>query len=232
LTHANLLERLQKLDTPTICNAIEVAQGRRGFSAYTRGKIYTSDSDAGAVVGYACTAKIAAALPSDEPQETICARRMDYFRSMAAGPRPAVAVIEDEDHPNSVGAWWGEVHYTVHKGLGLAGAITNGLMRDLDQMGPDFPVFAGGVGPSHAFVHVREIGTQVEIFELRVNDGDLVHADRHGAVVIPQDVIPLLGDAIDKLIATEQLIIGPASEADFDITKLEDAWAAFEKART
>lgn len=228
----SLFEAFNQYDTPTICNAIEVAQGKRGFSGFTRKNICASRPEAGVVVGYARTAKIAAARPSDEPSETIRARRMDYFRSMAEGPRPAIAVIEDEDYPNCVGAWWGEVHWNVHKGLGLSGALTNGLMRDLDAMGPEFPVFAGGIGPSHAFVHVREIGTPVEVFGLIVNEGDLIHADRHGALVIPPDVLSMLGGAIDKLVATEQLIIGPAREADFNIEKLEAAWAAFERART
>ena len=232
MSYGRLLGKLKSFDTPTICNAIEVAQGKRGFSGFTRKNICASRPDAGAVVGYARTAKIAAARPPDEPSETIRARRMDYFRSMGAGPRPAVAVIEDEDYPDCVGAWWGEVHWTVHKGLGLAGAVTNGLMRDLDAMGPEFPVFASGVGPSHGFVHVREIGVPVEVFGLVVNEGDLIHADPHGAVVIPPDVLPLLDASIDKLIATEQLIIAPAREADFDIEKLEAAWAAFERART
>lgn len=159
-------------------------------------------------------------------------RRIEYFRSMAAGPRPAIAVIEDTDHPNCVAAWWGEVHSAVHKGLGMAGALTNGVMRDLDDMEPGFPVIAGSIGPSHGFVHVREIGTRVDIVGLNVEEGDLVHADRHGAVVVPADIIPRLGAAIERLLSTEQIILEPARRSDFDIEKLEAAWAEFEKART
>ena len=85
---------------------------------------------------------------------------------------------------------------------------------------------------THGFVHVRTIGEPVTVFGLRVHQGDLVHADRHGAVVIPKDVLPRLPGAIDTLLRSEQLILGPAREPDFDIEKLETAWAAFEKART
>ena len=67
---------------------------------------------------------------------------------------------------------------------------------------------------------------------MTVNQGDLVHADRHGGVVIPPDVIPHLHDAIEKMFAGEQIILGPAREPDFNLDKLLDAWAAFEKART
>ena len=113
----------------------------------------------------------------------------------------------------------------------MAGALTNGVMRDLGDLEPGFPIIAGSIGPSHGFVHVREFGTPVEIYGLSVEEGDLVHADRHGALVVPPDVLPRLGAAIETLLSTEQIVLGPARETGFDIEKLETAWAAFEKAR-
>lgn len=227
-----LLELLQSVDTPTVCNAIEVAQGKRGFNNYTHGSMLRSAPEDPAVVGFARTAKIAGLAPPTIPADEVRKRRMDYFRSMSDGPRPGLAVIEDVDFPDCVSAWWGEVHTTVHKGLGLSGAVTNGVMRDLGDLEPNFPVLAGSIGPSHAFVHVREIGTPVTVFGMTVNEGDLVHADRHGALVIPPEVIPDLKAAIEKLLETEQLILGPAREPGFNFEKLEAAWAAFEKSRT
>lgn len=227
-----LLDTMRRCDTPTICNAIEVAQGKRGFAAFTKATMLCSAPEDGPIIGLARTAKIAGRNPPSEPGDVLRARRIEYFRSMAAGPRPAIAVIEDTDHPGCVAAWWGEVHSAVHKGLGIAGALTNGLMRDLGDLEPGFTVIAGSIGPSHGFVHVREIGTRVEIFGLSVDEGDLVHADRHGAVVVPPDIIPRLGAAIEKSLSTEQIILEPARLAGFDIEELERAWAAFEKART
>lgn len=66
---------------------------------------------------------------------------------------------------------------------------------------------------------------------LSVSPGDLVHADHHGAVVIPTDVINLLSAAIKKMQETEQLILGPARGENFDFAAFEEAWAAFEKSR-
>ena len=226
-----LLALLQRVDTPTVCNAIEVAQGKRGFDAYTKGTMQCS-APGQSMVGFARTAKIAGREAPTEPADVIRARRLDYFRSMADGPRPAVAVIEDVDYPDCVSAWWGEVHTNVHKGLGLNGALTNGVMRDLGDLAEGFPVVAASTGPSHAFVHVRELGTSVNVLGMTVHQGDLVHADRHGGVVIPPDVIPHLQEAIEKMFAGEQIILGPAREPDFNLEKLLDAWAAFEKART
>ena len=113
----DLLDLLHKVDTPTVCNAIEVAQGRRGFNRFTRGTMQHSRPDDPAIVGFARTATISGLAPPQEAPEVIRARRMDYFRSMAAGPRPAAAVVQDVDFPNCVAGWWGEVHVAIHKGL-------------------------------------------------------------------------------------------------------------------
>ncbi len=227
---ATLLKLLQSVDTPTVCNAIEVAQGKRGFNAFTRGTMLASDPRP--MVGYAVTAQIAALAPPTEDAQTIRARRMAYYRAMADAPKPSVAVVEDLDYPDCIGAYWGEVNTTIHKGFGMSGALTNGVMRDLGDMAPGFPVVAGSIGPSHGFVHVRAVQTPVIIHSLRITPGDLVHADRHGAVAIPPEVVPQLGAAIVKMQATEQLILAPARAPGFDFSAFEAAWTAFEAART
>lgn len=226
-----LLTLLRRVDTPTVCNAIEVVQRRRGFNAFTRGTMLCSDTGS-SVVGYAATAQIAALAPPSEPPEVIRARRMAYYKAMHDAPPPSIAVIEDLDFPDCIGAYWGEVNTTIHKGFGMSGALTNGVMRDLGDLPQGFPVIAGSIGPSHGFVHVRSIGQPVTVFGLRVAQGDLVHADRHGAVVIPPEVIPALAQGIGTLLDTEKLILEPARKPDFDFAAFEAAWAAFEAART
>jgi regulator of RNase E activity RraA len=230
--NASLLTLLKKVDTPTVCNAIEVAQGKRGFDAFTRGTMLASHPDSPAMVGYARTARIAAVAPPTESPDKIKARRMAYYRHMAEGPRPAIAVIEDMDFPHCIGAYWGEINTTVHKGFGMAGALTNGVMRDLGDLPDGFLVVAGSVGPSHGFVHVKEVGTTVTVFGMQVANGDLIHADRHGAVVIPPDVLPILEEAIHQLLDTEKLVLDPARQDGFDFDAFEVAWTAFENART
>ena len=105
-------------------------------------------------------------------------------------------------------------------------------MRDLDVIDDGYPVLAGSIGPSHGYVHVVEIGTSVSVMGMRVNQGELIHADRHGALVIPNEVIPVLKEAIESVIASESIVLVPAREPGFDIQKLEEAWAKFEEART
>lgn len=226
-----LLNLLRSIDTPTVCNAIEVVEGKRGFNRFTKGTMLCS-APGDAIVGYARTAKIAAKAEPDDPPEAIREKRMAYYAHMAKGEGPRVAVVEDTDGEQAVGAFWGEINTTVHKGLGLSGALTNGVMRDLGDLPEGFPVIAGSIGPSHAFVHVTEIGTGARIFDLSINDMDLVHADRHGAVVVPMEYEAELARAVHKLIDTENIILSAARESDFDLEKFEVAWEAFEDSRT
>ena len=232
LIDSELLSLLRSVDTPTVCNAIEVAQGKRGFSQFTRGTMICSAPQSGPLVGFAKTAKIAALSPPSEDKEIIKNRRMDYYRYMSEVSGPSIAVIEDEDFPDCIGAYWGEINTKIHKRFGLSGVLTNGVVRDLGDLAEDFPVVAGSIGPSHGFVHVREIDTPVSVFGIKVSPGDLVHADRHGAVVIPNEVIPILKDAVHKLFASERLILDPAEKTGFSFDDFKSAWEDFEKSRT
>ena len=227
-----LLDLLRRVDTPTVCNAIEVVQGKRGFAGFTRGTMLCSAPTEPPVTGYAITAQIAALAPPTEAPDVIRARRMAYYKAMHDGPKPSVAVVEDLDYPNCIGAFWGEVNTTIHKAFGISGALTNGVMRDLGDLPDGFPVIAGSIGPSHGFAHVRSLGQPVRIMGLSVAQGDLIHADRHGAVVVPPETIPNLAAAILKLQTTEQLVLQPARQPGFDFAAFEAAWTAFEKART
>ena len=227
-----LLTLLRSVDTPTVCNAIETAEGRRGFNAFTRGTVMASAPDHRAMVGYARTARISAIAPSPDPADVVRDRRLGYYRHMSEGPRPAVAVVEDVDGADAIGAYWGEVNTNVHKSLGVDGALTNGVMRDLGDLPDGFPVLAGSVGPSHGFVHVVDFARGARVFGLDVDEGDLVHADRHGAVIIPPAVVPDLATAIETLFRAEDCILGPAKKGPMTFAEFEKAWAAFEAART
>lgn len=227
----SLHKLLSRVDTPTVCNAIEVAQGKRGFDAFTRGTMVCS-APGEAMVGYARTARIRAVAPPSEAAEVIKARRMAYYRYMAEGSRPGIAVVQDLDGDAAIGAYWGEINTSVHKAFGLGGALTNGVMRDLGDLPAGFPVVAGSIGPSHGFVHVVDYDVPVEIMGMTVAPGDLVHADRHGGLVIPESVVDTLEDAIGRLFASEKVVLDAVRDKRIGFADFEAAWAAFEASRT
>jgi len=58
-----------------------------------------------------------------------------------------------------------------------------------------------------------------------VSSGDLIHADRHGAVVIPFDVADRLPAAIDLVMRREKVILDACRKPGFDAEALRRAMA-------
>jgi regulator of RNase E activity RraA len=228
MTTANVLfEQLRQFDTPTICNALEVVRGARSISGFTRRGLIPARAAPAAIVGYARTATIRASTPGPEAGE-LRARRLAYYAYIAQAPQPTIAVVQDIDSLAGVGAFWGEVNTHVHWGLGCIGAVTNGSMRDLDAMRPEFQCLAGSLSPSHAFVHLVDFGKPVDVFGMNVRDGDIVHADRHGAVAIRAGELEQLPAAIDLMARREKCILEAAKQPDFNVDKLRAAFAAMD----
>ncbi len=220
-----LRDALMRYDTPTICNALEVVAPRRRGYGYTTAPLVCTRPALPPMVGVARTASIRAAHPSHLSGDEARQMQDAYYAYVDAGPKPAIMVIQDLDGPQrAYGSWWGEVNSNVHKGLGCLGVITDGSVRDLPDIAEDFQMLADRVGPSHAFVHPVDVGRPVTVAGMRVADGDLIHADQHGAVVIPWDVADKVADAADGIARREQVIISAAQEEGFDIERLRKAW--------
>jgi regulator of RNase E activity RraA len=225
-----LLAALKKIDTPTICNALEELVSPRQLIRFTTQPFVTNDSPEAIFVGHARTAMIRAESPPALSAAERKALRLRYYEHVAtARPGPNVAVIQDIDSVVGTGAFWGEVQTTVHKGLGVAGCITNGSIRDLPMMAKAFPMLAGMLNPSHAFVHVVAVGVTVSIHGMTVHDGELVHADRHGAVVIPHEVAARIPAVTELLARREAVILEAARKPDFSFAVLREALAQAEE---
>jgi regulator of RNase E activity RraA len=223
------LAALTQFDTPTICNALEVVMpGTRG-QGYTVRPLVCGFPDALPVVGFARTATIRARHASEQSAAAQRARRDDYYRFVDAGHKPSMIVIEDLDGAEAgYGAFWGEVQSAIHKGMGAVGLVTNGSIRDLPQWAPDFQVLAGSIGPSHAFAHVDVFGLPVNVAGMHVRTGDLIHADRHGAVVVPLEAVAKLPDAARQVAAREAKILAVARAAGCTADKLVAVFASLD----
>ena len=219
------LDALRAWDTPTICNALEVVAPHRRATGFTIEHLHCLDPGLKPIVGYARTATFRSVEPSPLPAEAVKAKRAAYYGYVASPPGPTVVVIQDLDPNPGFGAFWGEVNTAVHKGLGALGCVTNGSMRDLDDCAPGFQLLAGKVGPSHAHGHIVDFGGQVNVTGMTVGDGDIVHADRHGAVVVPREAVAKLPAAVALLTRREAVILAAARSEGFDIDTLKRAMA-------
>jgi regulator of RNase E activity RraA len=168
------------------------------------------------MVGYAVTAKIrAATAPSQElPHQAVWAE----FEKV---PRPWVVVVEDDDYPDCLGSYWGEVNASVYAALGAVGAVTNGGVRDLPEVrATGFQFFSASVLVSHAYAHVVEAGEPVTVGGLIVHPGDLLHGDEHGVTSVPHEIAVDLSVRCKEIEAAERRLIDYARSGDVSMEEL------------
>ncbi len=190
--NAAQLEELRQFDSPTVCNAIQRFGLRAKTEGFMRSEIRAILRPERPFVGYAVTAKIrASTAPTDEQKEL----SFRYYEHVRSAQGPTIAVIEDLD-PDPVGSLWGEVQVSTHLALGCVGVVTSGGVRDLDEVAAlGFGCLARCVLVSHANVHVEAAACPVTVGGLLVQPGDLLFADQHGALLIPEAAAPELADA-------------------------------------
>ena len=219
------IARLRAYDTPTICNGLEGIDAGTRLEGYTRHTLHMAPADyrmpdgLKAICGRARTVRIESRKPSRDTAEKGSAIRADCYDHIAAGDGPTIVVVEDRDE-EPLGAYWGEVHTALHRALGALGAVTNGVIRDLDDLDPDFLLLGGKIGPSHAYVRIVDYGQGASVFGMAVRDGDIVHADRHGAVVVPEAAVAMLPDAIADVVARERRLLDLTRADKLDMAAL------------
>jgi regulator of RNase E activity RraA len=206
------LDFLRSIDTPTVCNLIEIVAPERRGHGYTVKHLHCPFPDLPPMVGFAKTVTFKAKDRVSLGEAGYMQKRLDYLDYVASVPQPAVMVMHDLDGPEHAGfgAFWGEVQSNVHQALGALGVVTDGSIRDIPMIAPGFQMLAAAIVPSHAYVHVVDFGIDVTVTGMATKSGDLIHADRHGAVVVPVDKITAMHAAAGKLAATEARIIAAA----------------------
>ena len=226
LTAADL-DALAAFDTPTVCNALERLDPALQGRGYTTRPPLCGFPAMKPIVGYARTAVLRSAQVHSLSATQLRRLRDEYYRHIDTGPRPSIAVIEDVDGAAAgYGAFWGEVQSAIHVGLGALGVITNGSVRDLDQWAPGFQFLAGCVAASHAYAMPVAIGIEIEVFGLRVRPGDLLHADRHGAVVVPVALARAVPEAARAVAVEEARILAVARGGECTAERLIAAFPA------
>jgi regulator of RNase E activity RraA len=215
------LDVLKQWDTPTICNGLELVAPERRAVGFTVEPVVAADPRLPPIVGLARVGTIRA----KEPPRGAVASRLDWYDYVAEADMPTVVVLQDLDDRPGYGAFWGEVHSNVHKALGALGCVTNGSFRDLDAWAEGFQMIGGRVGPSHAHVHLVDFGRPVNVLGMCAGHDDVIHADRHGAVVVPADAVRALPAAIELIARREAVILDICRAKDFSAAKLREAVA-------
>jgi len=217
-----VIDELRKITSPSIANAIETFNVRPRNQGFMSSEIRCLFPELGPLVGHAVTAVIRAEPQPLEGHRSSTFGWWDYVLSI---PAPRVIVVHDLDEPRGQGAQWGEVQANIHKALGAVGTITDGSVRDLDEVRAlGFQFAAAHVSVSHAYVHMVDFGLPVKLGGLWVKPGDLIHCDQHGAVTIPPDLVPKVADAVRRVEADERKIIEVCQSREFSADKLKELY--------
>ena len=217
------LADLKKWDTPSVCNALEILVPSRRMRGFTLETLLCAHPEYPPMVGYARTAMLRAMHEPEKTEDELTEESLEYYQYVQDGPRPSVIVVQDMDPIPGYGSFWGEVNSTIHQGLGALGTITNGCVRDIPACAPGFQFISAHIRPSHSWDHVVAFGCEVTVSGMEVKSGDLIHADRHGAVVIPHAVAREVPATCELVARKEAVIIEAARRPDFSVEVLREA---------
>lgn len=186
LSHGEMLE-LRRWNTPTIYNGWEqITRHDIARDAFNLEETVDFMPQMGAMVGRAITVVCEPSRAKHKTEKPTA--WADYRRYVASIPGPKIVVVQDLDKPSFVGAFFGEVNANVHRALGCSGTIVDGAIRDVDEMAyAGLKALAKRLCVGHAHVSPVEWGEPVEVFGRRVEPGQLIHADKHGFLVVPPE---------------------------------------------
>ena len=210
LSHSDLLQ-LKRWNTPTIYNGWEqITKQNAAAAAFNPEETRDFMPQMGPMVGYAVTIVIE---PGNRAHRKANADAgSEYRRYVASIPGPKIVIVQDLDKPRIIGSCWGEVNSNVHRALGCVGTITDGAIRDVDEMtNAGFKALARRLCVGHAHVHPVRWDCEVEVFGRTVRPGDLIHADKHGFIVIAPEEQPVLLDAVRFMDSNECNTVIPAA---------------------
>jgi regulator of RNase E activity RraA len=210
LSHSEILQ-LKRWNTPTIYNGWEqITKHDPAADAFNLEETRDFMPQMGPMVGYAVTVVVE---PSNKAhREANPTAWTEYRKYVASMPGPKIVVVQDLDKPRTIGAFWGEVNSNTHRALGCVGTITDGAIRDVDEMtNAGFKALARRLCVGHAHVHVIRWGCEVEVFGRKVRSGQLIHADKHGFMAIPEGEEDNLLDASRFMDTNECETVIPAA---------------------
>jgi len=213
--------QLKRWNTPTIYNGWEqITKRNPAADGINIEETHDFMPQMGPMVGYALTLVIEPSNPRHRKENPNAGQ--EYRRYIAETPGPKIMVVQDLDKPRVIGSHWGEVNATVHRSLGCVGTITDGAIRDVDEMtDAGFKALARRLCVGHAYVHPIRWGCDVEVFGTKISHGDLIHADKHGFLAVAKEEQSALLDAAQFMDANECNTVIPASRNTTDCDTTE-----------
>lgn len=214
-----VLEELRRLDSCSVANAIEKFGVRLRNSGFTDSTVRCLFEDFPPLVGYAATVRVRTSEPPMEGDSYYY--RLDWLDHLSNIPSPRVLVMEDLDPRPGLGSFIGDVHANILTALGFVGVVTNGAVRNVEAARAlKFQMFARNLSVSHAFAHIFDFGGPVQVGNMHVKPGDLLHGDRHGVQTVPAEIAQKVPAAAKRMNGEEQELIEFCQSGGFTLEKL------------
>ena len=137
------LEKLRRLDTCTLSNAIERMNIRLRNEGFMTGAVTCRFPKLAPVIGYAVTARMRSSML---PIGGRCYHEHpEFWRYVDSLASPRMVVIQDVDHSPGLGSVFGEIHARISRALGLRGLCNQRRgARSAGRRGARVPVVLRG----------------------------------------------------------------------------------------
>jgi regulator of RNase E activity RraA len=179
-----ITDYLKTVDTPTLCNAIEVLRVRPQSSGFAPLQLQCLFPEFGRMCGYAVTAQVET-VTAMEPLRG--AGFYELFDAIEASSKPAVVVVQEVGGYGDYAAHCGEVMATIFTRLGAIGVVSDCGVRDVPEVRAiGMHYFARGRVASHAHFRIVRANVPVQVLGVPIRPGELLHGDENGLTTVPE----------------------------------------------
>lgn len=218
MSEAQFLDYLKTVDTPTLCNAIELLGVRKHHEGFTPLELRCLFPELGRMIGYAVTAQVES-MTQMEPRDN--RTFLDLYSLVDQSPKPAIVVLQEIGGHGNYAAHAGEVMTTIFHRLGAVGMVSDCGVRDIPEVRRlGFHYFARGTVASHANYRIARVGVPVQIMGLVVQPGDLLHGDENGLALVPKEKREVIPEMVDRIRSREGKLLDYVRGADFTLDGL------------
>ena len=222
--------KLGRWNTPTIYNGWEQITSRdHATECFNKDVVVDFMPQMGTMVGRAITVVCEPSNPAHKEKPNAWSEFRSYVASIGG---PKILVVQDLDSPHFVGAFLGEVNASFLRSAGCIGSICPGTVRDVDEMtNAGFKVIAKRLCVGHAHSTPISWGDDIEVFGTSIKNRQLVHADKHGFLAIPEEDEAVLLNAAKFMDDLECSTVIPAAK-NINNLNLEESLNAMNEAAT
>lgn len=215
---AEQLDALRQIDSPTVSNAIEQFGVRSRLDGFAGWDLRCAFPELGTMLGYAVTCTADSTTPSRRDDRGL----LRLWDAVEAAPKPAVVVIKDIGPERSRSCHMGEVMATTAKALGAVGCVSDGGLRDVDEVRAlgAFQYMCPGFVVSHGNPVICEVSADVHLSGLAVRPGDLLHGDVNGVLVIPDSIAERVAEQAQRVRAAERDVLDFLRKPGLTVEKL------------